>query len=285
MISFLFIFTVSSCVSTQSSTNETVQPVRESEDQGTFDREIPVEIVMVGPGSQREGVTFVITSKNDTEELTREMLGMAPKAETEAVTEYISLTEARKRLLWRGYVKVANTPSFLDPEGKIWTGIAHDRGIFAVLEELPNGFLKTVIKEDAPEGMYTVVYFREGHLTSEWRDTWYVIEVGGDYEMSSQTPDVYLSSDFDASRATAEFIPEKEIIHQWEMRRCIKNQDTPAYLDPQGRFLSGVVYGCNEVVYGLELLPNGFLKAIDNQNVHAPQGMCAIIYFREGDLK
>lgn len=92
---------------------------------------------------------------------------------------YLSATELLK---FQGcdclYVYRRGAGSFLDDEGEVWSGKAHDVGIFPQLGITDTGYVKTVMRA---EGKYRIIYFRRDQLTwNYWATDWYAAH--GDYK-------------------------------------------------------------------------------------------------------
>lgn len=119
------------------------------------------------------------------------IFGIPPKATRDQVTTTMSVEELKKLSdVECVYIARWNTTDYLDPDGKVWNGNAIDGGYYPVLEKLPNGLVKTVEKDgDGTVGTYTVVYFQQDALSTDWRKTAWG-EAFGNYDIEPNMPEL-----------------------------------------------------------------------------------------------
>ncbi|MBI4095041.1 MAG: hypothetical protein HY435_02515 [Candidatus Liptonbacteria bacterium] len=70
------------------------------------------------------------------------------------------------------YLRWHNTPSNIDGDGEVWSGILHEAGIFPGLGESESGFIKTVMRVEGKK--YRIIYIKKEELTLNYTNTeWY----------------------------------------------------------------------------------------------------------------
>jgi hypothetical protein len=123
----------------------------------------------------------------------RRQLGLPSIAEEAAATKYLEGKEGSLEKFSGTqcmFVAHANEPSFLDPEFKVWMGDNWDAGYFPVLERA-NGYIKTVMREERQDHSlhFKIIYFREGHLTADWKQTIWA-RAYGNYDVPDEVPEL-----------------------------------------------------------------------------------------------
>jgi hypothetical protein len=156
-------------------------------------------LVVVSPTTGKVTVDKEV-SLDGMEDQVRAAFGGPSVAEEKETKQYMTRADVMK---FKGKVKcwylvTFNTGARLDPDGKMWDGVSYDAFVAPVLEELPNGFFKTVkpaneydSKERAAAKDYVVIYFKSDRFNTNWRHTdWVTSDVTDQRYGDSDVPEL-----------------------------------------------------------------------------------------------
>lgn len=119
----------------------------------------------------------------------RAALGMPSLEEEKSTMTFIPAEELLAKKVKCLFIASWNVPAFYDFNGLVWNGVSYDGGYYPVLETLPNGLIKTVEQRNAPEGKFTLIYFRKDDMAKDWHKTeWGRQE--GNYDVNPNVPEL-----------------------------------------------------------------------------------------------
>lgn len=136
-----------------------------------------IHLTVISPTTGKVISERDISTEGDSDNNLRQALGMPTKEEEAKVAQYLSAEQlTRFHAIDCVYIKKHGSSAFTDFEAKMWTGINYNGVLIPALEYLPNGMVKTIVRDisSPDEHKYRIVYFGAENVTINKKETeWY----------------------------------------------------------------------------------------------------------------
>jgi len=155
-----------------------------------------IQLKVIKPGTGEVTIDKNISMDGDLDNNIRQALGMPTKEEEAAATQYLSAAQILDvEVIDCVYIKKYSSSAYTDPEAKMWTGTNYHGVFIPVLEYLPNGLAKTIVRdiplnEAGAKKRYKVVYFWQRNLTANKNESEWYQRNQGEAEFSEEVPEL-----------------------------------------------------------------------------------------------